>query len=79
MSRKTKCFGSSKMMPNLLLFKSLSRMKNNRIVLLRNINFFKLSDQTGALTSCGGHKSFEPIKGKIKLTPTLTQPITKLV
>ena len=32
-----------------------------------------------ALTSCGGHKSFEPIKEKIKLTPTLTQPITKLV
>ena len=32
-----------------------------------------------ALTSCRGHKSFEPIKEKIKLTPTLTQPITKLV
>ena len=32
-----------------------------------------------ALTSCRGHKSFKPIKEKIKLSPTLTQPITKIV
>ena len=69
-----------------LLGESSPKMTGN-IVVERNCNiiWYRFCCVTGkrcqnkALTSCRGRKSFEPIKEKIKLTSTLTQPITKLV